>query len=129
RLEPRPGRSSPGCGCVSPGADGRENGGMGVGWGPPRRQVALREDLARFCALLATRGDIGPGVRPGPVPGGWLRMGGTGTPAAAGDVLLAGDAAGPINPPPGGGVAPAMGSGRLAAASPLAPPPAPRPPP
>src|SRR5205823_4697078 len=83
--------------------------------GSTRRQVALRDDLARFCTLLAGRGDIGQGVRPGPVTGGWLRMGGTGTPAAAGNVLLAGDAAGLINPLQGEGIAPAMVSGRLPA--------------
>ena len=38
--------------------------------------------------------------------GGWLRMGGTGTPPAAGNVLLVGDAAGLINPLQGEGIAP-----------------------
>ena len=47
--------------------------------------------------------------------GGWLRMGGTGAPPAAGNVLLAGDAAGLINPLQGEGIAPAMVSARLAA--------------
>ena len=119
-LDAKPWRIYPGYGWLFPGADGQANVGIGVGMGTTRRQVALREDLARFCALLATRGDIGPGVRPGPVTGGWLRMGGTGTPAAAGNVLLAGDAAGLINPLQGEGIAPAMVSGRLAAESVLA---------
>jgi menaquinone-9 beta-reductase len=60
-------------------------------------------------------GDIGRGVRPGPIVGGWLRMGGTGTPPAARNVLLVGDAAGLINPLQGEGIAPAMVSGRAAA--------------
>jgi 2-polyprenyl-6-methoxyphenol hydroxylase-like FAD-dependent oxidoreductase len=47
-------------------------------------------------------------------------MGGTGTPAAAGNVLLAGDAAGLINPLQGEGIGPAMVSGRLAAEAVLA---------
>ena len=47
--------------------------------------------------------------------GGWLRMGGTGTPPAAGNLLLAGDAAGLINPLQGEGIGPAMVSARLAA--------------
>jgi hypothetical protein len=47
-------------------------------------------------------------------------MGGTGTPAAAGNVLLAGDAAGLINPLQGEGIAPAMVSARLAAEAVLA---------
>jgi hypothetical protein len=42
-------------------------------------------------------------------------MGGTGTPAAAGNVLLVGDAAGLINPLQGEGIAPGMVSARLAA--------------
>src|SRR5262245_57047722 len=121
-LDAKPWRIYPGYGWLFPGADGQANVGIGVGMGTTRRQVALREDLARFCALLATRGDIGPGVRPGPVTGGWLRMGGTGTPAAAGNVLLAGDAAGLINPLQGEGIAPAMVSARLAAEAVLADP-------
>ena len=94
--------------------------GIGVGLGTTRRQAPLRGDLARFCAMLAERGDIGPGVTPGPVTGGWLRMGGTGTPAAAGNVLLVGDAAGLINPLQGEGIAPGMVSARLAAEAVLA---------
>jgi hypothetical protein len=65
--------------------------------------------------MLARRGDLGPGVQPGPVMGGWLRMGGTGTPPAAGNVLLIGDAAGLINPLQGEGIGPGMVSARLAA--------------
>ena len=56
------------------------------------------------------------------VTGGWLRMGGTGTPPAAGNVLLVGDAAGLINPLQGEGIAPAMVSARLAAEAVLADP-------
>src|SRR5204862_5534064 len=119
-LDARPWRIYPGYGWLFPGADGQANVGIGVGMGSTRRQVALRDDLARFCTLLAGRGDIGQGVQPGPVTGGWLRMGGTGTPAAAGNVLLAGDAAGLINPLQGEGIAPARVSARLAAEAVLA---------
>src|SRR4029077_15354660 len=114
-LDARPWRIYPGYGWLFPGAGGQENGGIGVGLGTTRRQAPLRGDLARFCALLAGRGDIGPGGTPGPVTGGWLRMGGGGRPAAAGNVLLAGDAAGLINPLQGEGIAPGMVSARLAA--------------
>ena len=114
-LDAQPWRIYPGYGWLFPGADGQANVGIGVGLGTSRRQAPLRGDLARFCELLAARGDIGPGARPGPVTGGWLRMGGTGTPPAAGNVLLAGDAAGLINPLQGEGIAPAMVSARLAA--------------
>jgi hypothetical protein len=65
--------------------------------------------------LLRTSGDLAPEARTGPVTGGWLRMGGTGTPPAVGNVLLAGDAAGLINPLQGEGIGPGMVSARLAA--------------
>ena len=121
-LDARPWRIYPGYGWLFPGADGQANVGIGVGLGTSRRQAPLRDDLAKFCALLARRGDIGPDARPGPVTGGWLRMGGTGTPPAAGNVLLVGDAAGLINPLQGEGIAPAMISARLAAEAVLADP-------
>jgi geranylgeranyl reductase family protein len=114
-LDASPWRIYPGYGWLFPGAGGQANVGIGVGMGTSRRPAPLRDDLARFCALLARRGDLGPGVRPGEVTGGWLRMGGTGTPPAAANVLLAGDAAGLINPLQGEGIAPAMVSARLAA--------------
>src|SRR5262249_11173350 len=80
----------------------------------------LRGDLTRLVALLGQRGDLSADARPGPVMGGWLRMGATGAPPAAGNVLLAGDAAGLINPLQGEGIGPAMVSGRLAAGAGLA---------
>ena len=126
-LDASPWRIYPGYGWLFPGADGQANVGIGVGLGTTRRQAPLRGDLARFCALLAERGDIGPGVTPGPVTGGWLRMGGTGTPPAAGNVLLVGDAAGLINPLQGEGIAPGMVSARLAAEAVLAHPAGPGP--
>lgn len=119
-LDAAPWRIYPGYGWLFPGADGQANVGIGVGLGNSRHPVPLRDDLARFSALLAQRGDIRQGVRPGPVTGGWLRMGGTGTPFAAGNVLLIGDAAGLINPLQGEGIAPAMVSARLAAEAVLA---------
>ena len=114
-LDAAPWRIYPGYGWLFPGEDGQANLGIGVGLGSTRRSVPLRDDLARFCGLLARRGDIRPGVQPGPVMGGWLRMGGSGTPPAAGNVLLVGDAAGLINPLQGEGIGPAMVSARLAA--------------
>jgi len=119
-LDARPWHIYPGYGWLFPGADGQANVGIGVGLGNRRRPAPLRDDLASFCAMLARRGDIGAGAGPGPVTGGWLRMGGTGTPPAAGNVLLAGDAAGLINPLQGEGIAPAMLSARLAAEAVLA---------
>src|SRR5262249_19082765 len=119
-LDSSPWRIYPGYGWLFPGEDGRANVGIGVGLGSSRRQVPLRDDLARLVTLLGQRGDLALGARPGPVIGGWLRMGGTGTPPAAGNVLLAGDAAGLINPLQGEGIGPAMVSARLAAEAVLA---------
>ncbi len=79
-----------------------------------------RVDAARLVALLGQRGDLSADAQPGPVMGGWLRMGGAGAPPAAGNVLLAGDAAGLINPLQGEGIGPAMVSARLAAEAGLA---------
>jgi geranylgeranyl reductase family protein len=119
-LESAPWRIYPGYGWLFPGAGGQANVGIGIGMGGTRRSAPLRDDLHRFTALLRSRGDLRPAAEPGPVIGGWLRMGGTGAPAAAGNVLLAGDAAGLINPLQGEGIAPAMISGRLAAEAVLA---------
>jgi geranylgeranyl reductase family protein len=113
-LDSRPWRIYPGYGWLFPGSQGQANVGIGVGMGGIRRRVALRSDLARLCAVLAERGDLAPGAATGPVIGGWLRMGGTGTPPARGNVLLVGDAAGLINPLQGEGIGPAMVSARLA---------------
>jgi geranylgeranyl reductase family protein len=119
-LDASPWRIYPGYGWLFPGADGQANVGIGVGLGNSRGQAPLRDDLDRLVTLLGQRGDLSPDARPGPVMGGWLRMGGTGTPPAAGNVLLAGDAAGLINPLQGEGIGPAMVSARLAAEAVLA---------
>ena len=102
-LDASPWRIYPGYGWLFPGADGQANVGIGVGLGTTRRQAPLRGDLARFCALLAERGDIGPGVTPGPVTGGWLRMGGTGTPAGGRERAAGRRRGGPDQPAAGGG--------------------------
>jgi geranylgeranyl reductase family protein len=115
-------RIFPGYAWLFPGADGEANVGIGVGLGHQRRQAQLRGDLDRFCSMLRAAGDLAGNAQPGPVIGGWLRMGGTGTPPAAGNVLLVGDAAGLVNPLQGEGIAPAMVSARLAAQAVLADP-------
>jgi len=119
-LDASPWRIYPGYGWLFPGADGQANVGIGVGLGSSRGQASLRGDLARLVALLGQRGDLSGSAQPGPVTGGWLRMGGTGAPPAAGNMLLAGDAAGLINPLQGEGIGPAMVSARLAAEAVLA---------
>jgi geranylgeranyl reductase family protein len=112
-LDASPWRIYPGYGWLFPGENGQANVGIGVGLGSSRRQAPLRGDLARLVAMLGQHGDLGRDARPGPVMGGWLRMGGTGAPPAAGNVLLAGDAAGLINPLQGEGIGPAMVEPRL----------------
>jgi geranylgeranyl reductase family protein len=119
-LDASPWRIYPGYGWLFPGADGQANVGIGVGLGHDRRQAQLRGDLARLVALLGRHGDLSTDAQPGPVMGGWLRMGGAGAPPAAGNVLLVGDAAGLINPLQGEGIGPAMVSARLAAEAVLA---------
>ena len=121
-LESAPWRIYPGYGWLFPGEDGQANVGIGIGMGGTRHSAPLRGDLDRFTELLRSRGDLRPNADIGPVVGGWLRMGGTGTPAASGNVLLVGDAAGLINPLQGEGIAPAMISARLAAEAVLADP-------
>jgi menaquinone-9 beta-reductase len=114
-LDAAPWRIYPGYGWLFPGEAGQANVGIGIGMGTRRRAASLRADLARFCMQLRRSGDLTPGAQHGAVTGGWLRMGGTGTPPAAGNVLLAGDAAGLINPLQGEGIGPGMISARLAA--------------
>jgi menaquinone-9 beta-reductase len=114
-LDAAPWRIYPGYGWLFPGEAGQANVGIGVGMGTRRQAASLRADLARFCAMLRSAGDLAADAQHGGVTGGWLRMGGTGTPAAAGNLLLAGDAAGLINPLQGEGIGPGMVSGRLAA--------------
>jgi geranylgeranyl reductase family protein len=119
-LDSTPWRIYPGYGWLFPGADGEANVGIGVGLGASRGHAPLAGDLARFSDMLRDHGDLTRGARYGPVMGGWLRMGGTGTPPARGNVLLVGDAAGLINPLQGEGIGPAMVSARLAAEAVLA---------
>jgi geranylgeranyl reductase family protein len=114
-LDERPWHIYPGYGWLFPGADGQANIGIGVGMGRRRTAVPLRPDLDRLCALLRREGDIRPNALPGPITGGWLRMGAQGSPPAARNVLLTGDAAGLVNPLQGEGIGPAMVSARAAA--------------
>jgi menaquinone-9 beta-reductase len=114
-LDERPWHIYPGYGWLFPGEAGQANIGIGVGMGRRRAAAPLRADLDRLCAQLRRSSDIAPDASPGRIVGGWLRFGGTGTPPALGNVLLAGDAAGLINPLQGEGIAPAMTSGRKAA--------------
>jgi geranylgeranyl reductase family protein len=117
--EPTPWQAFPGYGWVFPGAGEGANIGLGLGTLSDRRagSKALRA-LPAFLEHLRELGLIdSPVATPSRRLGGWLKMGMVGTTPAAGRVLLAGDAAGLVNPLQGEGISQAMGSGRSAAES------------
>jgi geranylgeranyl reductase family protein len=119
--EPQPWRLFPGYGWIFPTADGRANVGLGLGVGADRllaRQAGERFEA--FCGYLERQGLLPTAPRSVERLGGWLKMGMIGTMPARGTVLLAGDAAGLINPLQGEGIAQAMASGRAAALAILA---------
>jgi flavin-dependent dehydrogenase len=115
--EPEPWQLFPGYGWIFPTDDGRANVGLGLAVGAGRllaRQAGERFD--DFLAHLRRERLLPPGDGDSAQRlGGWLKMGVLGTVPAAGNVLLAGDAAGLINPLQGEGIAQAMASGRAAA--------------
>ncbi len=108
----------PGYGWIFPGPEGTANVGLGIGTLADRpagaRAVRLLPgylDHLVSLGLLDARATSPPPAR----LGGWLKMGMVGTTPGAGRVLLAGDAAGLVNPLQGEGIAQAMTSGRAAA--------------
>jgi geranylgeranyl reductase family protein len=124
--EPRPWRLFPGYGWAFPAEGGGVNAGLGLafGWGDRAASRQARERFGDFLAHLTELGVWrGPGGTAGGAPGadvpgclgGWLKMGMVGTVPAAGRVLLAGDAAGMVNPLQGEGIAQAMATGHAAA--------------
>ena len=80
---------------------------------------AAARELPAFLARLRDL-ELLDGATPGPVIGGWLKLGMVGTRPARGRVLLTGDAAGLVNPLQGEGIAQAMASARVAAQAVLA---------
>ncbi|PZS19713.1 MAG: hypothetical protein DLM57_03475 [Pseudonocardiales bacterium] len=114
--EPQRWRLFPGYGWIFPTADGGSNVGLGLAVGADRTGARAAGDrFAEFVTYLAELGLLPPRHTPGHRLGGWLKMGQVGTVPARGRVLLAGDAAGLINPLQGEGIAQAMFSGRAAA--------------
>ena len=116
--ERAPWRAFPGYGWIFPGPGGGANVGIGIGTLADRRAGA--EAVRVLPAYLDHLVGLGLLDRPPEAPypgrlGGWLKMGMVGTVPAAGRVLLAGDAAGLVNPLQGEGIAQAMTSGRAAA--------------
>jgi geranylgeranyl reductase family protein len=120
-------RGFPGYGWLFPGPGGRANLGVGVGVLGDRAAAGhAARSLGGFVGVLHRFGVLDQGVRlpPGRL-GGWLKMGMVGTIPARGRVLLAGDAAGLVNPLQGEGISEALASGRAAAEAVLACPAAP----
>jgi menaquinone-9 beta-reductase len=117
--EPEPWQLFPGYGWIFPTDDGRANVGLGLAVGADRSQARRAgERFDEFCAHLHRERLLPAAAGDGPQRlGGWLKMGVLGTVPGAGNVLLAGDAAGLINPLQGEGIAQAMASGRAAAAA------------
>jgi menaquinone-9 beta-reductase len=121
--EPRRGRAFPGYGWLFPGPEGRANLGLGVGVRSDRSAAGLAAKLLpgfvaalRRWGVLEDRAPLLDGTR----RGGWIRMGLTGSIPGRGRILLAGDAAGLVNPLQGEGISEAMLSGHSAAQAILA---------
>jgi flavin-dependent dehydrogenase len=118
--EQTPWRAFPGYGWIFPGPDGMANLGVGVGTLADRQAgsqaVRVLPAYLRYLADLGLLDRVPDGSGPRRL-GGWLKMGMVGTVPSAGRVLLAGDAAGLVNPLQGEGIAQAMTSGRAAAES------------
>jgi geranylgeranyl reductase family protein len=118
-----PWRAFPGYGWLFPGPGGSANVGLGIGTLADRAAGARAVrafpeylDHLRRLRLLERGAASPPPIR----LGGWLKMGMVGTTPGSGRVLLAGDAAGLVNPLQGEGIAQAMTSGRAAAEAILA---------
>jgi flavin-dependent dehydrogenase len=115
----KPWKAFPGYGWIFPDGRGWANVGVGIGVGANRSEGArATRELDGFIDRMAHRGFIETAGRDDLRQqrlGGWLRMGLSGTKVAAGNVLLAGDAAALVNPYQGEGISQAIESGRAAA--------------
>jgi menaquinone-9 beta-reductase len=120
-------RGFPGYGWVFPGPGAQANLGVGVGVLGDRTAAGhAARSLGTFVGVLHRFGLLDHEARlPAERLGGWLKMGMVGTTPARGRVLLAGDAAGLVNPLQGEGISEALASGRAAAEAVLACPAAP----
>jgi menaquinone-9 beta-reductase len=122
-----PWRGFPGYGWVFPGPGQQANLGVGVGVLGDRTAAGhAARSLDAFVGVLHRFDVLDHAARlPAQRLGGWLKMGMVGTIPARGRVLLAGDAAGLVNPLQGEGISEALASGRAAAEAVLACPEAP----
>ncbi len=108
----------PGYGWIFPMGDGRVNVGVGL-LSTEQRWKGLNTShlMDTFVGYAPASWGLGPETSLGPPTGGKLPMGLSVGPRAGGNVLIAGDAGGAINPFNGEGIAYAYETGRLAAAA------------
>jgi geranylgeranyl reductase family protein len=108
----------PGYGWIFPMGDGRVNVGVGL-LSTDRRWKGVNTShlMDAFVNWAPDSWGLSPATSLGPPTGGKLPMGLSVGPRAGGNVLLAGDAAGTINPFNGEGIAYGYETGRLAAAA------------
>jgi geranylgeranyl reductase family protein len=108
----------PGYGWVFPMGDGRVNVGVGLLSTEQRwKGVNTSHLMDTFVAYAPESWGLSPETSLGPPTGGKLPMGLSVGPRAGGNVLIAGDAGGAINPFNGEGIAYGYETGRLAAAA------------
>ena len=108
----------PGYGWIFPMGDGRVNVGVGL-LSTEQRWKGLNTShlMDTFVGYAPASWGLSPETSLGPPTGGKLPMGLSVGPRAGGNVLIAGDAGGAINPFNGEGIAYAYETGRLAAAA------------
>ncbi len=108
----------PGYGWIFPMGDGRVNVGVGL-LSTEQRWKGLNTShlMDTFVGYAPVSWGLSPETSLGPPTGGKLPMGLSVGPRAGGNVLIAGDAGGAINPFNGEGIAYAYETGRLAAAA------------
>jgi menaquinone-9 beta-reductase len=115
-LRDRDGNHLPGYGWIFPVGDGTVNVGVGLlstfrGW----KDVNTSHLMEAFCETAPARWGIGPDTATCAPTGGKLPTGTSVHPAVGPNFILAGDAAGTVNPFNGEGISVAYETGRLAA--------------
>ncbi len=117
-IRDRSGQVLPGYGWIFPLGDGRVNVGVGLLSTPDRwAAVNTTELMAAFVDTAPRSWELSPATSCGAPTGGRLPMGLSVGPRVGPGYLVAGDAAGSINPFNGEGIAYAYETGRLAAAA------------
>jgi geranylgeranyl reductase family protein len=115
-LRDRDGNHLPGYGWIFPVGDGTVNVGVGLlstfqGW----KNINTSHLMEAFCETAPARWGLSAETATGPPTGGRLPTGGSVTPRVGPTFVVAGDAAGFVNPFNGEGISVAYETGRLAA--------------